>query len=206
VNLYIGLIPFVAANATQLGRRLSEIVNHPDNGSLCVDFPRIRKAYGTQATAIETVRMRQQKMLNEPTYAALAVVLGTSSHNSFVYGVTTMNVKRPPVLGSKAGPHMAIWLDSTRPSALRNIGRVLLEERVEWLTRYPNFYGYPWAVVRPGNKGSWAVWAYTGPDLTLTFESVGRLRSYRKLDGVATQRQLFVATEPIEALRQRHSA
>lgn len=199
VNPYIGLRPFTAFDAGRLGRRLSEIVADPANQHLAVDFPHLKDIYGSPQAAAETVRSRQSSMAQERAYAALAVMLGATEATARVYGVVSVGMASIPRLGSGRGPQTAIWLDANRPEYLMRIGRPLMRARIAWLLAQRAYTGRAWTVIRPENKGSLDVWTFSG--YRLTFQAVGRPRSYGRLDGISTPRQLYMAAQPLESLR-----
>jgi len=201
VDIYVSLRPFDAftGNGTEaLSRRLASIVANPANAILSADFPRIMQAYGTPERARSSIGARRTDMEDDPTYAALAVMLGRSADEATVYGVTTMSMARIPD-SIVRGPQMAIWLDQARPPWLKNIGRLLLRKRFDWLLQNRHFTGRPWTVIRPDNRGSWPVWTQGG--LQVPIAKRGRVKPYGWVDGNKTPRQLFVATQPLEALR-----
>ncbi len=199
MNPYIGLRPFTAFDAGRLGRRLSEIVADPANQRLAVDFPHLKGVYGSPQAGAETVRSRQNSMAQERTYAALAVMLGATETTAQVYGVVSVGMASIPRLGSGRGPQTATWLDANRPEYLMRIGRPLMRARIRWLLAQHAYTGRLWTVIRPENKGSLSVWTHSG--YQLTFRTVGRPRSFERLDGISTPRQLFVAAQSLESLR-----
>jgi len=201
VDPYLKLIPFTAFNAESLGNNLAAIVRKPTNSRLFVDFPHLRKTYGDADTATTAVRERQQDMEAEPTYMAMAVILGTSQETAEVRGAVSMNCLPIPLPHQIMGVHTAAWLAPNRPRELKGVGQQLLKLCIEWLIRLSAFNGPLWSLIRPGNKGSRPVWADAkGP---LTFKVHGKAEPRPDLDGITTPRELFVSTQPIESLRLR---
>ena len=59
---YIALRPMTEFDPRELGRRLHEIVAAPENRRLFIDFPALKKTYGSPEAAAEAVKNRQNDM------------------------------------------------------------------------------------------------------------------------------------------------